>query len=61
MGVVDSSIEGVIILKTVLKMDEQDDRVFNIGTSLVKNSEWSIVKMCNLVNFNKNYLALQAF
>ena len=58
IAIVDSQVEGLLILKTVLNLEIQDERMNNIGPSVTENSVWAVEKICNLVNFNKTYLAL---
>jgi hypothetical protein len=57
MGVVDSCLEGLVIVKTVINLEAQDERTFNVGQSITKNSLWIIEKAATLMNFNKAYLA----
>jgi|LauGreDrversion4_2_1035121.scaffolds.fasta_scaffold168286_2 hypothetical protein len=62
MGVVDSAIEGgLLIIKTVINMEGEDERTQNIGQSITEKSLWVVEKAASLVNFNKAYLAAQNF
>ncbi|TNV82488.1 hypothetical protein FGO68_gene10529 [Halteria grandinella] len=62
MGVIDSCMEGgLVIVKTVINLDSQDERTFNIGQSITEKSHWVIEKAATLLNFNKAYLAAQNF
>ena len=57
MGVVDSSVGSLVIIKTIINMDATDERTFNVGSSIVENSLWCVEKAATLLNFNKSYLA----
>jgi len=62
MGVVDSSLEGgLLILKTVINIEGQDEKTLNLGKSITEKSLWVVEKAATLVNFNKAYLAAQNF
>jgi len=62
MGVVDSSLEGgLLIVKTFINVEGQDERTINIGNSITEKSLWVVEKAATLVNFNKAYLAAQNF
>lgn len=62
MGVIDSCLEGgLVIVKTVINMESQDERTFNIGQSITEKSHWVIEKVATLLNFNKSYLAASNF
>lgn len=58
MGVVDSSLEGgLLIVKTMMNVEAQDERMINLGSSITEKSPWVVEKAATLVNFNKAYLA----
>ena len=63
--VVDSSDENIIYLKNVLQpMDPKilDERNINMYKLLRKpNSQWTLLKVCSLENFNRAYLGFEAF
>eukprot|EP00347_Sterkiella_histriomuscorum_P019777 403340332 len=61
IGVVDSALDGLVLLKSYIKMEEPDERSFSMGKSLTQDSYWVIEKIGSLINFNKSYLALQSF
>lgn len=62
MGVVDSSLEGgLLILKTVINIEGQDEKTLNLGKTITEKSLWVVEKAATLVNFNKAYLAAQNF
>ncbi|CDW81163.1 UNKNOWN [Stylonychia lemnae] len=61
IGVVDSSVEGLVLLKSIIKMEEPDERSFNMGKSLTQDSFWIIEKIGSVINYNKSYLALQTY
>lgn len=62
IGVVDSVNEGLVIVKIMLKdVNELDERNFNLYNLLTKNSEWAILKVCSLENFNRSFVGFDSF
>ena len=62
MGVVDSSLEGgLLIIKTMINMESEDERTVNIGQSITEKSLWVVEKAATLLNFNKAFLSAQNF
>jgi len=62
LAVVDSSVEGLLIIKIVLReVDDLDDRNYNLYSILTANSEWKILRVCSLENFNKSYVGFDSF
>lgn len=60
--VVDSTHEGLLIVKVVLKdVDELDERNYNLYNLLTKSSDWTILKICSLENFNRSYVGFDSF
>ena len=60
--VVDSTHEGLLIVKIVLKdVNELDERNYNLYNLLTKSSDWSILKICSLENFNRSYIGFDSF
>ena len=58
---VDSAIDGLLILKIILKeADDLDDRNFNLYKNLGLNSDWVILRICSLENFNKSYIGFDS-
>ena len=59
LAVVDSVVENLLIAKIVLReADDLDERNFNLYNMLTSNSEWQIVRICSLENFNKSYIGV---
>jgi len=60
--VVDSVHEELIIVKIMLKdVNDLDERNYNLYNLLTKNSEWSILKVCSLENFNRSFVGYDSF
>jgi hypothetical protein len=60
--VVDSTHEGLLIVKIVLKdVTELDERNYNLYNLLTKQSDWKILKICSLENFNRSYVGFDSF
>jgi hypothetical protein len=60
--VVDSTHEGLLIVKIVLKdVTELDERNYNLYNLLTKQSDWTILKICSLENFNRSYVGFDSF
>lgn len=47
-----------IILKLVLREDRQsmDERNWNLANTLSEGSNWTLLKVCSLENFNRSYV-----
>jgi hypothetical protein len=60
--VVDSSNEDLLIVKIMLKdVNELDERNYNLYNLLTKSSEWVILKVCSLENFNRSFVGFDSF
>lgn len=60
--VVDSTHDGLLIVKIVLKdVTELDERNYNLYNLLTKQSDWTILKICSLENFNRSYVGFDSF
>lgn len=46
------------MLKDVSDLDERNYNLYNL---LTKNSEWSILKLCSLENFNRSFVGYDSF
>lgn len=61
LAVVDSSDQGLVILKIVLKdVEEIDIRNYNMYSNLKPESDWVILRICSLENFNKSYIGMDS-
>lgn len=59
LAVVDSAVENLLIAKVVLReADDLDERNYNLYNMLTSNSQWQVVRICSLENFNKSYLGV---
>lgn len=61
LGVVDSSLGGLLLVKTVIQIENPDLRNYNIGLGIDKDSVWIVEKVGTFINFNRSYLALSIF
>ncbi|MFO0118223.1 MAG: hypothetical protein ACK521_11630 [bacterium] len=60
--VVDSSNDDLLIVKIMLKdVNELDERNYNLYNLLTKSSEWTILKVCSLENFNRSFVGFDSF
>jgi hypothetical protein len=60
--VVDSVQESLVIVKIILKeVNDLDERNYNLYNLLTKNSEWTLVKLCSLENFNRSFVGFDSF
>lgn len=52
-----------VILKIVLRESRQtiDERNWNLRNLLAEGSSWTLLKVCNLENFNRSYLGYDQF
>jgi hypothetical protein len=59
LAVVDSCVENLLITKVVLRdANDLDERNFNLYQMLTQSSQWQIVRLCSLENFNKSYIGV---
>ena len=59
LAVVDSSQDNLVIVKIVLRdANDLDERNYNLYNTLTQASEWQIVRICSLENFNKSYVGV---
>lgn len=59
LAVVDSSQDNLVIVKIVLRdANDLDERNYNIYNNLTQSSEWQVVRICSLDNFNKAYVGV---
>lgn len=59
LAVVDSCVENLLITKVVLRdSDDLDERNYNLYNMLTPQSQWQIVRLCSLENFNKAFIGV---
>ena len=59
LAVCDSNVENLLIAKIVLReADDLDERNYNLYTLLTQGSEWHIIRLCSLENFNKSFIGV---
>jgi hypothetical protein len=53
---------SLVIVKIVLRdAKDLDERNYNLYNLLTKSSDWILVKICNLENFNRSYVGFDQF
>ena len=59
LAVVDTCQENLLIAKILLRdANDLDERNYNLYNMLTKSSQWQIVRILSLENFNKSYVGV---